>query len=154
MRLYNAWLQQNPAADAVLIRCGLMNIATEFFVSSTASLFVNSTFGWPAIRGIDLPGGGPAYPLSAPGMKVTPQRRQNSRSWRLYSAAIRPDTRIRHAGLVAYAMLAHNPKRRGAVDSISRDTHACIIHSIPPGIAAGCAALAGRRLTGVGTNDG
>lgn len=70
MRLYNAWLQQNLAGDAVSIRAGLMNIDAEFFVSSTASLFVNSTFGWPAIMALDLPGGGPAYPLSAPGVRV------------------------------------------------------------------------------------
>jgi porin len=70
MRLYNAWLQQNLAGDAVSIRAGLMNIDAEFFVSSTASLFVNSTFGWPAILALDLPGGGPAYPLSAPAVRL------------------------------------------------------------------------------------
>ncbi len=77
VRLYNAWLQQNLAGDAVSIRAGMMNVDAEFFVSPTASLFVNSTFGWPAILGVDLPGGGPAYPLSAPGVRVklqpTPQ---------------------------------------------------------------------------------
>ncbi len=70
IRLYNAWLQQNLAGDTVSIRAGLMNVDAEFFVSSTASLFVNSTFGWPAILALDLPGGGPAYPLSAPGVRV------------------------------------------------------------------------------------
>jgi porin len=70
VRLYNAWLQQNLASDAVSIRAGLMNVDAEFFVSPTASLFVNSTFGWPAIMALDLPGGGPAYPLSAPGVRV------------------------------------------------------------------------------------
>jgi porin len=70
IRLYNAWLQQNLAGDAVSVRAGLMNVDAEFFISSTASLFVNSTFGWPAILALDLPGGGPAYPLSAPGVRV------------------------------------------------------------------------------------
>jgi porin len=65
-RLYNAWLQQNAFEDVLAVRVGLMNVETEFIISQTASLFVNSTFGWPGILAIDLPGGGPAYPLSAP----------------------------------------------------------------------------------------
>ena len=77
IKLYNAWLQQNLAGDSVSIRAGVMNADAEFFVSSTALLFVNSTFGWPGILGIDLPGSGPAYPMSAPGVRLklqpTPQ---------------------------------------------------------------------------------
>ncbi|HEY1932949.1 MAG TPA: carbohydrate porin [Acetobacteraceae bacterium] len=68
IRLYNAWLQQDIGMAS--IRAGLMNADAEFFISQTASLFVDSTFGWPAILGVDLPGGGPAYPLSSPGARV------------------------------------------------------------------------------------
>jgi porin len=70
IRLYNAWLQQDIGGGAVSIRAGLMNVDAEFFISQTASLFVNSTFGWPGILAVDLPGGGPAYPLSLPGVRV------------------------------------------------------------------------------------
>jgi len=70
IKLYNAWLQQNLAGDSVSIRAGVMNVDADFFVSSTALLFVNSTFGWPGILGIDLPGSGPAYPLSGPGVRL------------------------------------------------------------------------------------
>ena len=77
IKLYNAWLQQNFAGDAVSIRAGMMDADSEFFVSSTALLFINSTFGWPGLLGIDLPGSGPAYPMSAPGVRLklqpTPQ---------------------------------------------------------------------------------
>ena len=69
-RLYDAWLQQTMFRNALSIRAGLMNADAEFFVSQTGSMFVNSTFGWPGILGVDLPGGGPAYPLSAPGVRV------------------------------------------------------------------------------------
>ncbi len=31
---------------------------------------MNATFGWPAINASDLPGGGPAYPLATPGVRV------------------------------------------------------------------------------------
>ena len=52
------------------VRIGMMNVDAEFMTSQTASLFMNSTFGWPAWTAFDLPGGGPAYPLSAPGVRV------------------------------------------------------------------------------------
>jgi porin len=69
-RLYNAWLQQNAFDEVLSVRVGLMNADAEFFISQTASLFISSTFGWPGILAIDLPGGGPAYPLSAPMVRV------------------------------------------------------------------------------------
>jgi porin len=69
-RLYNAWLQQNAFNDVLSVKVGLMNVDAEFFTSTTASLFVSSTFGWPGILAVDLPGGGPAYPLSAPMVRV------------------------------------------------------------------------------------
>src|SRR6202000_3113509 len=38
--------------------------------SSDLSYFVNTMFGWPMVPSADLPGGGPAYPLSALGVRV------------------------------------------------------------------------------------
>ena len=38
-------------------------------VSQNASYFVNTMFGWPMLPSADLPGGGPAYPLSASGVR-------------------------------------------------------------------------------------
>ncbi len=75
-RLYNAWLQQNALNDVLSVRAGLMTADAEFIVSQTASLFISSSFGWPGILAIDLPGGGPAYPLSAPGVRVRVQPTQ------------------------------------------------------------------------------
>jgi len=69
-RLYNLWLQQNLFDDLLSVRAGLMNVDAEFLTSATASLFMNTTFGWPGGTGINLPGGGPAFPLSAPGVRV------------------------------------------------------------------------------------
>lgn len=34
------------------------------------ALFVNSSFGFPSLPSADLPGGGPAYPLPAPGVRL------------------------------------------------------------------------------------
>ena len=69
-RLYNLWLQQNLFGDVLSIRAGMMNVDAEFMTSATAGLFANTTFGWTAWTGFDLPAGGPAYPLSAPGIRV------------------------------------------------------------------------------------
>lgn len=77
IRLYNAWLQQDVGNGLLSVRAGLMNADAEFFVSQTASMFVDSAFGWPAILALDLPGGGPAYPLSSPGVRLKLQPTPN-----------------------------------------------------------------------------
>lgn len=74
IRLYNFWLQQQAWNDRLSVRVGLFTADEEFFVSDVSDVFVNSTFGWEGWPGDELPGGGPAYPLPAPGirLKATP----------------------------------------------------------------------------------
>ena len=69
-RLYVLWLDQQLFDNTLGLRIGQQAADTEFFVSQTATLFVNSTFGWPAITGLDLPSGGPAYPLATPAIRA------------------------------------------------------------------------------------
>src|SRR3954451_7859739 len=69
-RLYELWLEQKLFNDKVAVRVGQLAADTEFLVSSYATLFMNATFGWPAITGINLPSGGPAYPLATPAARV------------------------------------------------------------------------------------
>jgi porin len=69
-RLYVLWLDQKLIEGKLTIRGGQLAADTEFIVSQTATLFMNSTFGWPAITGLNLPSGGPAYPLAAPGIRA------------------------------------------------------------------------------------
>ena len=73
-RLYNLWLQQNLFDDVLSVRAGMMNVDAEFITTLTGSLFMNGSFGWPEWTAADLPGGGPAYPLSAPGIRVKVQQ--------------------------------------------------------------------------------
>ncbi len=68
-RLFNLWVEQKIGARATL-RVGQFTAAQEFAISTTASLFVNATFGWPAGFAADLPSGGPSYPLAAPGIRL------------------------------------------------------------------------------------
>jgi porin len=56
--------------DRLDIKVGQQSLDQEFMVSQNAGLFVNTMFGWPMLPSADLPGGGPAYPLSAPGVRL------------------------------------------------------------------------------------
>jgi porin len=73
-RLFNLWIEQKFASGMVSIRAGQLSTQVaptqEFFVSQYGSLFVNATFGWPAITAINLPSGGPTYPLATPGVRL------------------------------------------------------------------------------------
>src|SRR3954452_25055426 len=69
-RLYELWLEQTLLDGKAALRGGQLAADTEFLVSQYAGLFVNGTFGWPAITGVNLPSGGPAFPLATPGARL------------------------------------------------------------------------------------
>ena len=75
-RLFESWAEQQLFEGSAAFRFGQLSADTEFFISDIASaLFINGTFGWPIITGVDLPGGGgPNYPLATPGarLKIAP----------------------------------------------------------------------------------
>jgi porin len=72
-RCYELWLQQNILSDAVSLRAGLLGLDAEFGLSDTAAYFVNSTFGIPAGITMNLPNGGPTYPMATPGVRLALQ---------------------------------------------------------------------------------
>ena len=72
-RCYELWLQQNAFNDIVSLRAGLLGLDTEFLVSDTALLFVNSTFGPPALFSMNMPNGGPTFPDTTPGVRLALQ---------------------------------------------------------------------------------
>jgi len=69
-RLYNAYFEQNFFNGALNIRAGQQAADVEFFDSETDDLFINGTFGWPAIKASNLPAGGPAPPIAVPGLRI------------------------------------------------------------------------------------
>jgi porin len=70
-RLWELWYDQKfLGEDRADIKFGLQSVDQEFITSTNAAYFVNTMFGWPALPSYDLPGGGPAYPLSAPGVRL------------------------------------------------------------------------------------
>jgi porin len=102
LRLFNLWVEQSFGRGSSL-RVGQFTAGQEFMISSTASLFVNSTFGWPGSFATDLPSGGPAYPLAAPGIRF---------AWNAPNST-----------LARVAMFAGDPGGRGSGDPQRRDRH-------------------------------
>lgn len=102
LRLFNLWIEQKISGDTTL-RVGQFTAAQEFAIGPTANLFINSTFGWPGSFATDLPSGGPAYPLAAPGMRL----------------ALTPGDRTK----IRLAVFAGDPAGPGGGDPQRRDLH-------------------------------
>jgi porin len=69
VRLWELWYQQKFFDGAADIKIGQQSLDQEFMISQNALLFINTMFGWPMVPSADMPGGGPAYPLSALGVR-------------------------------------------------------------------------------------
>ena len=70
-RLWELWYDQKLLPeDRMDIKIGQQSVDQEFIVNPNGAYFVNTMFGWPLVPSVDLPGGGPAYPLSALGVRV------------------------------------------------------------------------------------
>lgn len=70
LRMLEMWFQQNLLEDAVSIRLGQLSADSEFLISDYGGLFLNATFGWAALAYMNLPDGGQASPMGAPGARV------------------------------------------------------------------------------------
>ncbi len=69
-RLWEMWYDQKLLPeDRLSVRIGQQSVDQEFIVNANGSYFLNTMFGWPMVPSADLPGGGPAYPLSALGVR-------------------------------------------------------------------------------------
>jgi porin len=70
-RLWELWYDQKLLPeDRLSIRVGQQSLDQEFIVNPNGAYFLNTMFGWPLVPSVDLPGGGPAYPLSDLGVRV------------------------------------------------------------------------------------
>lgn len=69
-RLFELWLEQKLLDDRLSIRFGQLAADSEFLISEGAGAFLNASWGWPSIAGINIPDGGPAYPLAAPAARL------------------------------------------------------------------------------------
>ncbi len=69
-RLFDAYLEQSLFSNTLSVRLGQIAADDEFMLSDYATVFMNGSFGWPALAAADMPQGGPGYPLSTPGVRV------------------------------------------------------------------------------------
>ncbi|MDH7972833.1 carbohydrate porin [Sphingomonas sp. AR_OL41] len=102
LRLFNLWIEQK-LGNRVTLRAGQFNADQQFAISATAGHLVNATFGWPGSFASDLPSGGPAYPLAAPGASLT--------------------LALRNRATMRLALFAGDPAGPGGGDPQRRDLH-------------------------------
>ena len=69
-RLFELWVEQELFDGMAAIRLGQLSADTEFILSDLDALYFNGTYGWPNITSINLPGTGPHYPVSTPGVRL------------------------------------------------------------------------------------
>ena len=68
-RLYDLWIEKSFGKNLSL-RLGQFSADVDFDNSKYAGSLLNSAFGWPTLSGVDLPAGGPVYPLSTLGVRA------------------------------------------------------------------------------------
>jgi porin len=70
-RLWEAWFDQKLDTEGKYdIKIGQQSVDQDFITSPNGAYFLNTMMGWPMLPSADLPGGGPAYPLSTPGIRL------------------------------------------------------------------------------------
>ena len=69
IRLWELWYQQK-FGDRFDVKIGEQSLDEEFIIAPSGNaLFINGVSGWPGLPTVDLPGGGPVYPLAALGIR-------------------------------------------------------------------------------------
>jgi porin len=68
IRLSELWLEQSFWNGAASVRFGQLAADVEFIYSDVGAMFLEND--WPTITAANLPSGGPAYPLSTPGVRL------------------------------------------------------------------------------------
>jgi porin len=102
-RFYEAWIEQSLWGGNLFVKVGQQAADVEFFDSQTDDLFINGTFGWPAVKASNLPAGGPAPPIAVPGVRV---KANLTDQWTGFAA-----------------IFNGNPARAGVGDPQLRDSH-------------------------------
>lgn len=70
LRMMELWFQQDLLDDKLSLRLGNITADSEFLVSDYSGLFINAEFGWVALAGSNMPGGGAAFPVGGLGVRA------------------------------------------------------------------------------------
>jgi porin len=96
-RMSELWFQQNFLNDRISMRLGQLAADTQFGVPTYETVFLNATFGWSPDLYTNVPNGGPAYPMGAPGVQL----------------ALTPLNWLTYQGLFQGNVFAQNVNRHG-----------------------------------------
>ncbi|WP_084253358.1 carbohydrate porin [Sphingomonas pituitosa] len=94
LRMFNLWVEQK-LGGAASVRVGQFTAGQEFAIAPTANFFVNSSFGWPGSFALDLPGGGPSYPIAVPAVRLAASGAAGRTTFRTALFAANPTGRDR-----------------------------------------------------------
>ena len=78
IRLYELWLQLSFWNNRGSLRFGSLLADEEFAFTELGGLFLNSAFGWPAFISANTVNTGPAFFVTAPGIRM---RLESTKSW-------------------------------------------------------------------------
>ena len=112
-KLYQAFIEQTLFNGALVIRLGQEGANDQFMNSQYATLFLNSSFGFPPLAALTLPSGAPNYPLAAPFVRVQYQpTSQITLAGAVFSGdpappGAQPDPQLRDAGGTAFRLNDH-----------------------------------------------
>jgi porin len=70
VKLYDLWVEQSLWDQRLNIRVGQQGASDELMLAEFASVFLNSSFGYPSLNAFALPASGPNYPLATPMVRV------------------------------------------------------------------------------------
>jgi len=84
LRMFELWFQQELLEDKLSIRFGQLSADSEFLISDYAGIFINGTFGWPAFAYMNIPEGGPGYPMGTLGARLA----LNPADWFTFQTAV------------------------------------------------------------------
>ena len=84
LRMFELWFQQELLEDRLSIRLGQLSADSEFLISDYSGLFINGTFGWPALTYMNLPEGGPGFPMGTLGIRLA----LNPVDWFTFQSAV------------------------------------------------------------------
>lgn len=125
-KLYDLWLEQRLFGGRLSLRVGQEGANDEFMISQYATLFENSSFGFPALSALDLPSGGPNYPLATPFARAQFQASDRLRLLgAVYNGDPAPpgagDPQLRDAGGTAFRLDDHTLWVGEAAYSVGQD---------------------------------
>jgi porin len=69
-KLYQMWVEQKLLNGHLIVRVGQEGADTQMMITQYGALFLNSSFGFPGLSTVNLPSGGPNFPLATPFVHV------------------------------------------------------------------------------------